>query len=520
MRTRLTPTMLGLFCSLTAAACNSVTGLSDFSVGPGATQQAQCTTNAECADESAALGAGGESAGQPICVKASGACATVQSVDCDTITGDITDDRAIIIGSLFATKGQQATLNLQRQQSAQLAVEEINAVGGVPTPSGNPRKLVLVSCDVGKNLVRASEHLVKDLKVAAIIGPNTSQDTLDVSNKVSVNGGSVIISPSAVASAITGLVDNDLTWLMVPTDTQRAPLMLDQINELETTLKAARSVSTVKLSVIFQDDALGQGTRQGLDQLVINGKQVVDPLNFGKNVQISGYDVKVKDQSALVAKHIGFAPDIIVLAGTAEAIPNIFTPIEQQWTSPNRPYYVLIDPVKGPDLLAAVAGNDDLRRRVRGTGVTSGPASTPVNNSFKINYQVSYPGMSATASGMGPAYDATYAIAYAYAATREAMPNGAAIAKALRKLSGGATHIDVGRMMATQAFQKLAAGEAIDSMGTFGPLSWDANGAIMGGTIEMWCIGAPSGTPAYQTSGLFYDIATQQKTGQYTQCGP
>jgi hypothetical protein len=57
-------------------------------------------------------------------------------------------------------------------------------------------------------------------------------------------------------------------------------------------------------------------------------------------------------------------------------------------------------------------------------------------------------------------------------------------------------------------------------MGTFGPLAWDANGAIMGGTIEMWCIGAPSGTPAYQTSGLFYDIATQQKTGQYTQCGP
>lgn len=518
MRTRLTPTMLASFCLFASAACNSVTGLNDFSVGNDTDKQAECTINADCAAQSAALG--GDASDLTICVKASGSCAKVQSPDCETITGDASDDRAIIIGSLFATKGQQATLNTQRQQSAMLAVEEINAVGGVPTAAGNPRKLALVSCDVGTNLERASKHLVNDLRVAAIVGPNTSQDTLDVSTKVSVNGGTLLLSPSAVASAITGLVDNDLTWLMVPTDTQRAPLMLDQINDLEASLSASRGVSTIKLSVIFQDDALGLGTRQGLDQLVINGKPLIDPINFGKNVQISGYDAKVKDQSALVAKHVAFAPDIVVLAGTAEAIPNIFVPLEQQWSSPNRPYYMLIDPVKGPDLLAAVAGNDDLRRRVRGTGVTSGPASTPVNNSFKINYQVSYPGMSATASGMGPSYDATYAIAYAYAATRDAMPTGSSIAKALRKLSGGATHIDVGRMMATQAFQKLTAGESIDAMGTFGPLAWDANGAIMGGTIEMWCIGAPSGTPAYQTSGLFYDIATQQKSGQYTPCGP
>lgn len=520
MHTRLTPTMLGSLCLLASAACNSVTGLNDFSVGTGSTSQAMCTTNADCVDEGNALGAGGEGADVSICVKSSGTCAKVQSVDCDHVTGDVTDDRAIIVGTLFATKGQQGTLNTQRQQSAQLAVEEINAVGGVPTPSGNPRKIALVSCDVGTNLVRASEHLVKDLKVAAIIGPNTSQDTIDVSTKVSVAGGTLLLSPSAVASAITGLVDNDLTWLMVPTDVQRAPLMVDQINELETTLKAARAVSTIKLSIIFQDDALGQGTRQGLDQLVINNKSLGDPINLGKNVQVDGYDGKVKDQSQLVAKHVAFAPDIIVLAGTAEAIPNLFVPIEQRWAASNRPYYVLIDPVKGPDLLAAVAGNDDLRRRVRGTGVTSGPLSTPVNNSFKINYQVAYPGMTAAASGMGPSYDAAYAIAYAYAASRESMPTGTSIAKGLRKLAGGTTQIDVGRQGATTAFKELSTGNSIDAMGTFGPLAWDANGAIMGGTIEMWCIGAPSGTPAYQTSGLFYDVATQQKSGQYTQCGP
>jgi hypothetical protein len=66
----------------------------------------------------------------------------------------------------------------------------------------------------------------------------------------------------------------------------------------------------------------------------------------------------------------------------------------------------------------------------------------------------------------------------------------------------------------------LAAGETVDATGTFGPLAWDENGAVKGGTIEMWCIGSPAGTLAYQSSGLTFDLGTQQKIGQYTQCGP
>src|SRR6187399_110111 len=139
MHTRLSPIMLGCFSLVVAAACNSVTGLNDFSVEAGSTQQAQCTTNADCMGPNAmVLGAGGESSeGNAICVKATGACVEVESTECKTITGDVTDDRAILFGSLFATTGAQGTTNLQRQQSAQLAVEQINAVGGIPTPSGN-----------------------------------------------------------------------------------------------------------------------------------------------------------------------------------------------------------------------------------------------------------------------------------------------------------------------------------------------------------------------------------------------
>src|SRR5262249_2392884 len=160
----------------------------------------------------------------------------------------------------------------ERQQSAMLAVTQINNVGGVPSSSAVPRKLVMVSCDESTDLMRVSDHLVNELHVPAIVGPNTSQDTLDLSTSVSVKGDTVVISPTAVASSIGALLDNDLTWLMVPTDVQRAPLMISQINVLEKSLEADRGTTSIKLGIVFRNDALGVGTQTSLNDLVLNGK--------------------------------------------------------------------------------------------------------------------------------------------------------------------------------------------------------------------------------------------------------
>ena len=56
-------------------------------------------------------------------------------------------------------------------------------------------------------------------------------------------------------------------------------------------------------------------------------------------------------------------------------------------------------------------------------------------------------------------------------------------------------------------------------MGTFGPLEWDNDGAVLGGIIQMWCIGAPNGgAPTCPASGLTFDLKTQKPSGMYTQC--
>ncbi|HEX6276208.1 MAG TPA: hypothetical protein VFZ53_24370, partial [Polyangiaceae bacterium] len=366
-------------------------------------------------------------------------------------------------------------------------------------------------------LMRAGDHLVGELRVPAIVGPNTSQDTLDLSASVSVPGGTVVMSPTAVASSVGSLLDHDLTWLMVPTDVQRAPLMIQQINELETRLKTERAVANVKLGIVFRNDALGIGTRTSLNDLVLNGKPLSDPVNLGHNVHISPYEISSSAQTAVVDEYLAFLPDIIVLAGTAEAISQVLVPLEAAWPSGRaRPQYVLIDSVKVPELITA-AEDAELRSRVRGTGIRPSASSQAVYDAFKVDYQIAYPG-SSIISGMGPAYDATYAIALALAAKKDRPVTGAAVAEGLRMLAGGNMEIEIGATRVLSAFQRLAAGDSIHALGTFSSLSWTPDGTVLGGTLEMWCIGAPNGRPAYQSSGLTFDIMTQTPSGQFAQC--
>jgi branched-chain amino acid transport system substrate-binding protein len=518
--TKLSGGVLVLAFGVSGAACNSLTKLDEYKVAPAPTNtdaEPACESNVECTEQATAE----EGASEPVaavCVKSSGHCVKLLSEDCDAITGDYTSDDAIVIGSLFSTQGAQAATNIARQQSAILAVTQINSVGGVPGADGPPRKLVLVSCNETSDLMRAGNHLVNELDVPAIVGPNTSQDTLDLSGSVSVPGGTVVMSPTAVASSIGSLLDDNLTWLMVPSDVQRAPLMISQINALETQLKTERSLTTVKLGIVFRDDALGVGTRTSLNDLVINGKPIADAVNLGNNVHINPYAFGATDQGALVDEYLEFLPDIIVLAGTAEAITQVMVPLEAGWPEGvPRPEYVMIDSVKVPELITAATDNDDLRARVRGTGITPSPSSVDVFNSFKVDYQIAYPD-STMVSGMGPAYDATYAIALALAARDGEPVSGTAVKEGLRFLTGGSLEVDIGPTRVLAAFQKLAAGDKIDAHGTFTSLAWSDDGTVLGGTIEVWCIGAATGKPTFQSSGLSYDLMTNQESGEFKPC--
>lgn len=517
--------VLSRLCSIAIVAaalgCNSLLGLDDLRVSAsdvdGSTASAaECSTNLDCNADAGS--AGGAAA---ICRKPEGRCVPLLSLDCRTITGDYTDDRAIVIGSLFSLGGAQAGTNIPRQNSAILAVEEINKAGGVPrgSTSADARPLVLVSCDESMDLLRAGRHLVEDLGVPAIVGPNTSQDVLELSNKLTIEAGVLTMTPSGLASSIADLLDNNLTWQMAPNDVQRGPIMIQQINALESQLKKERSVERIKLAVVFRDDALGVGTRVSLNPLVLNGKPLIDPVNLGSNVRIDPYDFSQVDQHGLIDLYLAFLPDIVVLAGTADIVPNVLSPLEQRWPADRpRPIYLTIDPLKSAELLNAAASSDDLRRRIRGTGTTPSTRSKATYDAFRVSYELRYPGSQANGSGLGPSYDTVYAMAFAMAATRELPVTGPNLVQGFARLSGGTSDIEVQSTQVLAGFQRLVAGQSINAIGTFGPLSWGPNGAVLGGTLEVWCIGVTAGKAGYQSSGLTLDLTTGRISGDYAPC--
>ena len=561
----------GFIAASALAGCNAILGLNNLSIEPadgggggGGGLDApsgpivdvlpdnyvgECTTNAECTERAtaAAMDAGtlpdasdGGAAVMPaICLKPEARCVELLSPDCSEVEGDYLNDDAVVIATLFTTVGAQRDMNLQRQRGATLAAKHINArAGGLPpatTPGSSPnrRPLVMVSCNEANHanapgvtvLTRVGEHLIHNLRVPAIVGPNTSQDTLDLSTNISVKAGTLVVTPTAVASSVAELMDDGLTWLMVPSDVQRGPLMINQINLLEQELKMARNKQLIRLGIIYRDDAVGAGTYASIQSMTLNGQTLSHMINAGNpvtgNVRIRTYNPTVTNQTALVDEYLAFGPDILVLAGLAEAVVNVMTPFENRLGDggADKPHYVFTDQLKGPDLRTLVGRIPDLRPRVRGTGITPLGKSKDVHTAFELDYLVAY-GQTPDASGAGPSYDAAMAIAFSMAATRDQPVTGQNLAKGLRKLSGGppGTIVEVRQNSALEAFNRLGMGENINAIGTFVPYEWDERGAVVNGAIEVWCIGAASGTPAYESAGLTYDIKTGLLAGMYTQC--
>ena len=485
----------------------SASGGSSSSTTGGSSAIPECRTNAECMARATAAGDG--SSVSAICVQSQ--CAKLASEDCKLLAGDVTDDNAILIGSLFPISSSTSTLSLQN--SAQLAVEEIK---GIPMMTGaGSRPVALVACDSSADLLRAGRHLANDLQVSAIIGPDGSQETLDLTQLVSIPAGVVTITPAATAASIGTLDDNDLVWQMPLTDAQQAQLLIENINRLEVSLALGRPL---RLSVTYRDDLLGVGTKDALTAgLYTNGKSIADPNNAA-NVRLSSYSAKQTDYSTVVSAQTAFAPDIIVLAGGTESVTKLMTPIEQQWTASSRPNYLFLNLANGPQLLTAVTSNNNLRLRVRGIGISASSASTSVYLEFLMAYTSRF-GSSSVAWFAGQTYSAVYALAYAFASSASSPPTNAEIVAGLRRLSGGALTVNVGSKDLTTAFIQLKSGKSVTGIGTDSALTWDSQGVPASGTVDTWCIGLSGSTPVFGSGGLSFRVDDHTFAGIYTPCG-
>jgi branched-chain amino acid transport system substrate-binding protein len=132
------------------------------------------------------------------------------------LAGGCTGDRPILVGFSGQLTGIRADLGVQGRNGAMLAVEAVNALGGV---NGRPLKLLAEDdLDTPEGAVRADLRLL-DRGVAAIIGHMTSSQTLAACPAVESRGG-VLISPTSATPLIEGRADG--FFRVIPTNTDWA----------------------------------------------------------------------------------------------------------------------------------------------------------------------------------------------------------------------------------------------------------------------------------------------------------
>jgi len=522
----------------TAGGCAAIHGLDEYTTAepkplegigadPGSTVSATltdagalaptCRNNRECVLLTT-LGTTGD-ATPAVCIKATGRCEPLTTPDCPRFQGDYENDDAVVVGTLLGRNDAS-----DHENAAFMAAAEINAAGGLPPTAagGASRPLVVVGCNLGTDPLRGTRHLVEGLRVPAIVGPTDGDEVVDVTQQVSARGGSLVMTPTAVASSISNLADSDLTWRAIPSDAQRAKLIIEQVNALEALLRSTRGLTSVKLAIVHSSDALGTSARDAVrGKLILNTRFLDDAANAA-NVSIDAYPRgDAAAQGALATKYATtFKPDIVFVT-SEEQLTDLVLPLEAALTAGRavaRPYYVMTDASKTPRLLETVvapAAPLDIKRRIRGVGVKPDATSGPVLDAFRTAYTARF-----GAAPGGPAalsYDATYAFAYAIAATSGLPLTGSSVAQGLRTLRVGDAAV-VGSSTAGAVMKDLSGGKSVSLRGTFGLLHWDTSGDIQGGTVEVWCLGTTAGAPTFGSSGLTMAVETQVVGGAFVQC--
>ena len=133
--------------------------------------------------------------------------------------------------------------DLVRRRSFELAIEHINAAGGV---FGLPVEVVITDSTLDPEVaVREARRMVEVEGVHAIVGPGTSANTLPVAESVAGPAGIPFITPSATSPLLTTVTDNDFLFRVALSDTAQGPVLARVTRERGFTNVASSTVMTL-----------------------------------------------------------------------------------------------------------------------------------------------------------------------------------------------------------------------------------------------------------------------------------
>jgi branched-chain amino acid transport system substrate-binding protein len=364
-------------------------------------------------------------------------------------------DGVLRVGYLLPQTGALSFLGPPMIEAVEMAIEEINAAGGV---NGQPVELVGRDDGTDPDVANAAVDDLLAENVDFIVGAAASSVSLAVIDKITT-AGIPMCSPSNTGVQFSAYPDNDLYFRTAPPDNLQSQVLADLV------LGDGNTTAVV----LGRSDEYGEGFAGFVaEELEAAGVTVADTIIFDPSPTAVYSDVAGDIAAA--------APDAVVMISfdegarvIQEAIAAGVGPADLQWYGADgiqsSSFYEAVD----PDDPTVVEG-------LRGTAPSAAPAGGEAT--FRERFEAFAPGVDTIYSGH--AYDCT--VLAALSATRAGSDAPADIAAAMNDATRppGTTCSLVAECL------ELAAAEDIDYDGAAGPLDFVDTGEPGAGEYDTW----------------------------------
>ncbi|WP_110205945.1 ABC transporter substrate-binding protein [Nocardioides daejeonensis] len=363
----------------------------------------------------------------------------------ETPAGAKKGDGKLVIGTLLPQTGDLAYLGPPEFAGVQLAIDEINAAGGI-----DGQQVTQVKADSGDgtpDIAGASVDKLLGQNADVIVGAAASGVSLSVIDKI-VNAGKVMFSPANTAAAFDTYDDKGLYFRTSPSDRLQGQVIGNMAVE--------DGFSNV--AVMARQDAYGEGLAEQVKAtLEEKGANVAEYIL---------YSAEAENFTAEVNKVAAAKPDAIVLIGfneTTKIVPQLIS----KGVGPQDVQYYFVD--------GNMADYSDQKFDLAGVKGTF-PAPAEVDKTFNDKLLKVDPKIKDFTYGP-QAYDAVMLIALAALAAGDDDPS--AIAAKIVEMSKDGTKCTTW----ADCSELVKAGEDIDYDGVSGPTDMNDSGSPNKATI-------------------------------------
>jgi branched-chain amino acid transport system substrate-binding protein len=371
----------------------------------------------------------------------------------------------LTIGHANSFTGDLSDFGDAHNNSAMLAVKEINAAGGV---GGQPIELASgdTATDPSQGATEAT-RLINVEGVDFIVGALSSGVTLQIAESVTGPNNVLQISAASTSPGLTVANDNDFLFRTTISDAAQGVILAQLADELGLT----------NVCNMYINNAYGEGLSD----------------SFKENFEALGGTISAavphESEAATYASELQECT-----AGAPEALAAIAYPesagvfLREAVEAGNVDTFLFVDGTKSTDML------DDLGwANFDGTrGTAPSALALATGEAFEAAYAAEYEGDVPPLPFMRETYDAIYLMALA---TEKALAADIDIREALREVANppGET-VNPGTEGYTAALAAIAAGTDINYEGAAGPVDFDENGDVLVGAIETFTVDAANET--------------------------